>query len=82
MRTEVIETVMTREYWERNYRREYRRHLREYFVETIMSICKAILSVIIVILGAFSIYGAMAIIAIIVESLCNMDFLFTIFNLI
>ena len=62
--TEVIETVMTKEYWEKNYLREYRRELRESFVST----CKRILGLII---GTGVFYGAMCIIAIVVETLCN-----------
>lgn len=64
MRTERIETVMTREYWERNYLREYRRELKKSFVNT----CKGILRIAIA-TGVF--YGFMCIIAIFVETLCN-----------
>lgn len=60
MRTQVIETVMTREDWERNYLKEYRRELRESFVDT----CKGILGVIV---GAYTVYKFMCIMATIIE---------------
>lgn len=60
MRTQTMETVMTREYWEKNYRREYRRELRESYVST----CKGILGVIV---GAYAVYKFLCIMAIVTE---------------
>ena len=68
MRTEVIETVMTREYWERNYRREYRRELRESMVDT----CKGIAGFII---GTLITYKILELLVYIIEAIFNINFM-------
>lgn len=62
-----METVMTKSYWEENYRREYRRRLHKKQEK----ICKRIVGLIIS-TGVF--YGIMCLIAIIADALCNISF--------
>ena len=62
-----IETVMTREQWEEERREE------------IKIKCKGFLAIAI---GSVMFYLAMATIAAIIKSICNMDILISVFNLI